>query len=349
MPNLISQLKEKFFIGSNTSEGFVNNTEEIISGIKKVYIIKGGPGTGKSTLMKKIAEEAAGKGFFPKLYYCSSDSSSLDAIVITEASVAIVDGTAPHQLDAKYPGAVEEIINLGEFLDSDELSKNSEQIRNLAERKKELFDSVYRYLSVCREIENEKNKILKRCVNIPKMQAAIARLKKKITGNQNSLILNRQISSLGMNGVTRFDTYESLCSELWLIKDSRHIGGIFLSTLLSELKALCCEIWVSQTPLLEIEAIYLPNCGIAITNSNDERKNSKIINTERFIISKEFSAKRTTLKFLFNLQKELYKKVNELFSEIKKIHFTLEEIYKSAMDFSFSEEISKEILEKIDK
>ena len=232
-----------------------------------------------------------------------------------------------------------------EFIISDEKKSDSAIISQVKELKKLVDENIITE----QEFSNEKNKILKRCVNIPKMQAAIARLKKKITGNQNSLILNRQISSLGMNGVTRFDTYESLCSELWLIKDSRHIGGIFLSTLLSELKALCCEIWVSQTPLLEIEAIYLPNCGIAITNSNDERKNSKIINTERFIISKEFSAKRTTLKFLFNLQKELYKKVNELFSEIKKIHFTLEEIYKSAMDFSFSEEISKEILEKIDK
>lgn len=48
-------------------------------------------------------------------YYCSSDTSSLDGIVLKHSGTAILDGTSPHTTDPAYPGAVEEIINMGDF------------------------------------------------------------------------------------------------------------------------------------------------------------------------------------------------------------------------------------------
>lgn len=349
MPKLLSQAREKYFIGSNTSAGFINYTDEIISGIKKVFIIKGGPGTGKSTLMKRIAEKYHKDGYIPELYYCSSDSSSLDAVVFRGLSFAIVDGTSPHILNAKFPGAVEEIINLGEFLDCEKLSEGSGEIIDLVQRKKELYDSVYRYLSVCREIQNEKNKILKKCVDFEKMKAAISRLRKRLTEEGNSQVLNRQITSLGMNGITKFDTYGALCSEAWLVKDQKGISGIFFDALLSELKLGSYEIWTSKTPLLEIEALYFTGSKVAIVKDIESRENCKIINTERFIIKSEYSSKRAGIRFLSALQKELFERINELFSEIKEIHFSLEEIYGKAIDFTSFDDIFEKVCKKTSK
>ena len=41
------------FLSANTTKGFVSLYGDFLKG-KKQYIIKGGPGTGKSTLMKNI-------------------------------------------------------------------------------------------------------------------------------------------------------------------------------------------------------------------------------------------------------------------------------------------------------
>ena len=72
----------EFFAAANTEEGFYSIFESVFppSALDKIFIIKGGPGTGKSTLMRQIAEYACGRGYSPELYYCSSDTSSLDGI-----------------------------------------------------------------------------------------------------------------------------------------------------------------------------------------------------------------------------------------------------------------------------
>ena len=48
-------------------------------------------------------------------HWCSSDDHSLDGIVMSKHGIGIVDGTAPHVIDAAYPGAVDEVLNLGQF------------------------------------------------------------------------------------------------------------------------------------------------------------------------------------------------------------------------------------------
>lgn len=49
----------RMFAGANTSEGFVNFFGEILAAnTNRVFIIKGGPGVGKSTFMKKTGQGA---------------------------------------------------------------------------------------------------------------------------------------------------------------------------------------------------------------------------------------------------------------------------------------------------
>lgn len=62
-------------------------------------------------------------GYNLEYMHCSSDSESLDGIVIPAKKVALLDGTAPHVVDPKNPGAVDEIINLGDFWDEEGIRK----------------------------------------------------------------------------------------------------------------------------------------------------------------------------------------------------------------------------------
>ena len=51
-------LAKRYFAAANSAYGFHNSFCEIFSPdkLQRVYIIKGGPGTGKSYLMKNIAK-----------------------------------------------------------------------------------------------------------------------------------------------------------------------------------------------------------------------------------------------------------------------------------------------------
>ncbi|MBC8546753.1 hypothetical protein H8711_07370 [Clostridiaceae bacterium NSJ-31] len=88
----------EFFLGANTPQGFVSRFDQLADpedGWRK-FVIKGGPGTGKSSLMKKLAAELSGRCDRMELIHCSSDVDSLDAVIVHNIKASIADGTPPH-------------------------------------------------------------------------------------------------------------------------------------------------------------------------------------------------------------------------------------------------------------
>ncbi|MBQ8267623.1 MAG: hypothetical protein IJZ21_04485, partial [Clostridia bacterium] len=120
----------KYFLGANSAEGFVSHFGDSFDSLNgwRGIIIKGGPGTGKSSFMKYIVAKAVDAGYDVELCPCSSDPDSLDGIIIKEIKTVVLDGTSPHVAEPVYPGASEEIINLGEFWNSEKLRAAADQI-----------------------------------------------------------------------------------------------------------------------------------------------------------------------------------------------------------------------------
>ncbi|AOT68579.1 ATPase [Geosporobacter ferrireducens] len=87
---------KRVFPGGNTAKGFYSYYDNIIGKeANQLFIIKGGPGVGKSSFMKKIGYEMIEKGYDVEFHQCSSDNGSLDGVVVPALKVAIIDGTAP--------------------------------------------------------------------------------------------------------------------------------------------------------------------------------------------------------------------------------------------------------------
>lgn len=119
----------KIFPGAVTANGFFSYYNYIIeSDAQHIFVIKGGPGVGKSTFMKKIGESMLTHGYDIEYHCCSSDNDSIDGIVVPALGIALLDGTAPHVVDPKNPGAVDEIINLGEFWDEKKMKQAKREI-----------------------------------------------------------------------------------------------------------------------------------------------------------------------------------------------------------------------------
>ena len=139
---MIEQPKQKtkrYYAAANSYKGFISFFDKVFDSkeFDRIYILKGGPGTGKSSFMKKIATNFCDQECETDEIYCSSDPKSLDGIIIKKESrrIAIIDGTAPHERDAVIPGAIDEIINLGEGWDSRWLIAKRNKICELTEEK----------------------------------------------------------------------------------------------------------------------------------------------------------------------------------------------------------------------
>lgn len=88
----------QYFLGANAPGGFYSLYDQLIAPetARAVYILKGGPGCGKSTLMRTVSDMVCAAGEQAEYILCSGDPDSLDAVVFPRLKVALVDGTAPH-------------------------------------------------------------------------------------------------------------------------------------------------------------------------------------------------------------------------------------------------------------
>ena len=130
---------ERYFLGSNTHSGFAGFYDGVTDNINRVYLLKGGAGTGKSSLMKKVLKRGVELGYCCESWHCSGDPNSLDGVYIKDIDVAVIDATSPHAVEPKIPAVKDDIVNLLEYVDKDKLYKHREAIENCQNAKKSVI------------------------------------------------------------------------------------------------------------------------------------------------------------------------------------------------------------------
>lgn len=157
--SLPGTLTDRFF-GSATIYGSRDYVDNITEGTKR-YLIKGKPGTGKSTFMKKLAQEAFDRGFSVERYHCSFDPNSLDMIVIRELSLSLFDATAPHEyFPTRNKDEILDLYELSSLRDTDsdfkceldDISKRYKNAINMA------IKSIIAANEACTAAENDYRK-----------------------------------------------------------------------------------------------------------------------------------------------------------------------------------------------
>lgn len=353
-------MQHKYFAASNSAEGFKNYYPEVFARADYIYIIKGGPGTGKSSLMKKYALRAEAKGHICEYYYCSSDPSSLDGVLMIGKgiTVGILDGTAPHVSEPRFPGAREEIINLGQFWNSDLLKKQKKEIIALSERKSAEYKAAYTFLRSVGNLRAVNDGLIEEALDRDKMTAAVIRLLKDLpTGKMQ--YLPAILDSVSMNGRINFDTFSQNAEQLYVVNEFYGVGQIFLDEVFKELHNKNISARVSFDPISpeHIDGIFLENEKISfVTARNTPSENKETlpenkemtfegkkspredkeiirINTKRFVDMEILRDVRSELRYTAHLAQSSLDGALHSLSKAKIYHFLLEDIYGKAMDW----------------
>lgn len=347
----------KYFASINSAKGFQSYFSDIFPTInfERIYVLKGGPGTGKSGIMKKIADAEIKRGHEVETFLCSSDPHSLDGIILTDEKIAILDGTPPHVYEPEFPGIVENIINLGDFWDESILCKYKNEIQDLLTKKKRMYQRSYGFLSACGKIGDEILRYASRQIHKEKMcknlKIQTSYFFKSQRASQECI---RNISTICNHGIVYLDTFEKLSEKIWIIEDHLYTAHLYLSNLLELAKANNQDYTVSFSPMFPSlpNALYFPKSkacfviGKRIYEDEVADKEYHYINMKRFLNTDQIKNSKEKLKFAQKCINELLEGAVDSLREAANIHQKIEKYYTSAMDFQKVDETTDEILNK---
>lgn len=350
------EAKKEFFAAANSGKGFVSFYSQVFEGkeIERRYLIKGGPGTGKSTFMRKLAQRAEENGFCVEYYRCSSDPSSLDAIII-EGRVAVLDATSPHCVEAELVGARDEIINLGAFWDSEALGRRLDDIRQLSKRKKESYAKAYRFLDAAMQVDEASRELIYPYVNKERLRKVAKRLLSKIPDGIEFDMKVRICDSMGMSGRIRLDTYEKNANTVYMVKDCYKSGSLLLAMLADEAVRKGNKISVSYYPINTAypDALLFEESGVAFVlwdGKSEPREDAIYINMKRFV---QLAGDKKQIKCEYKSNCRLFDglvvSAQNALETAGEFHFGLEQLYKKHMDFDAQDCFLNDFCDKLIK
>ncbi len=298
----------QFFLAANSGRGFVSRYAGFPGEGAFLHILKGGPGTGKSSFLKRIRTEAAAQGLDTESILCSGDPDSLDGLLIPALSLAWADGTAPHVLEPGAFGVDADYVNLGRFCRPlDEAARTRAGELNRAYKAR--YRDAYALLRAALALDEAGSR--------PATEAELAAAEETVrryldshpaeSGKKGSREL-RFLSAISCRGLLRLDaTEEMLCKQMLPLP-----GGpatMERAAVLAEargLRVICCPRPLNPD---ELEAVLLPEAGLGFFAPGVESPES-------------------------GLRDAALRRATEYLREAKRLHDELEAVYRPFVDFT---------------
>ena len=334
-----------FFLGANSGSGFRSLFPAFCrrEDLYDLVILKGGPGSGKSTLMRRIGQAMEEREEPVVYFHCSGDPDSLDGVYLPSARTALVDGTAPHICEPRYPAAVDRYVNMGEFYDIPRAKQNREEAVSCTDACSAAYRRSYRALAAARQVEAgaealagegfDTGKLLRRTAGI------IAReLRVKGSGAEQETYF---LGSLTCRGpLWRFDTVQALCPRIYQLQDSFGLAAPMLERVRQTAaeKRLRCIVCPDPEAPERIAHLLLPEPGVAFVTSKEGMTYTgptwRRIRVDAMIDPDHLRRSKGRLRFARQMIHALREEGVSALAEAKTHHDRLEAVYRPHVDFA---------------
>ncbi len=345
--------KRRAFLGANTPSGFISKFDQLadVNEGWRLFIVKGGPGSGKSTLIRRVAAGLENAGVDAEYIHCSSDVDSLDGAIFPAIKCAVADGTPPHALEPRYPGAFESLVCLNDCWDERSLSAAREQIIALSADISACHRRCCRYLAASALLQNEIYQLAASFTDAAKIERCakgifsreFPRRQKRDAGREQL----RFLSAVTNKGRVFFDeTVRALCDNIYVIDDE---WGVSSRLLLIKLRALALysgfdavSSYCPLSPYDRLEHLIIPELRLGFFTRNsrhvfDPRElpglSVHVIHAARFTDMEALRRKRQRIAFTSKMSERLIVEAEEQLALAKRLHDELEKHYIAATDF----------------
>ncbi len=292
-----------FFLGALTPTGFAGYYSQLVrDNASHVVLLKGSPGCGKSTLIKRIANYLYESGEDVELIHCAQDPESLDSVICKNRKFIIADATSPHTLEPEYPIAFEQILPLYYCIDAISMQKHRKEIIELFNKYTFLTERSTRYLAAAGSLLQDTARTAQAFTNTAKIHELAKVLCKKYIPNCNNVDIihhdkdenaettkhtfttkqfvqtnlqedTRILSAITHEGLVCYeDTVLKMANNIIIVEDcfgyasKCMLYAIRQDALSKGHKIITC--YCSMSPYDKIEHIIIPSLGLAFITSN---------------------------------------------------------------------------------
>lgn len=348
------------FLGALTPYGFTGYFDELsrLDSENRTYIIKGGPGCGKSSMMKRIGEKLEAEGNDIEYIHCSSDPQSLDGVICERLGFALADGTSPHVLEPALPAARQSVLSLYDCIDEAALTEVRAALTELTAKNKRCFERAGRFISASASLYSDLQRTAEGFLLNSKLERYVKNLSERVFPSKSEAELfekNRFLTAATPDGIVSF-ARENLatCTYRYILKDR---FGAFahktLGLLREEAKkrgipAIVCRSFLS--PYDRLEALFFPSLSLCFIVSGFlsplSGEGCRVIHGSRFYDSDALRTRANRLAFCKKTVLSLLTQGCEILYEARAVHGDIEAYFKDNFDFERLHEREEDLLTK---
>lgn len=349
-------MQTSYFLGGSTPNGYVTDFWRENAKMYGYFLI-GGPGTGKSTLMKIIA--AAFQDEHVSVYHCASDPNSLDAVVLEERCIYIADATAPHEHGVTLPYISGQTVDLAALLDASliaDYSTEAEKFQSENQKAHQHAKQCMKTLSALTEIIRN---IGKEALISDKIEMYADRLAKRLFSREltEHSVYNqsfRQLSAFTPQGrITYIPNHARI---LCLQDDWRYASEILMQKLANYAAKRAISMEISKDLLQSdypIQHLYFPALQLILISGKQidasESENTATIRLSRFYDVEQIRKHRNLAKFCIKTVKDSESQVTQYLNEALEWHNQLESVYRRGQQINRLNSLTDQIILQIKK
>lgn len=349
----------RFFFGANTPSGFIGFHKTDLYDPRNgwvAFLIKSGAGTGKATFMRRVLAELTAKGLEAETIYCSSDPSSLDAVVFRDIRLCVMDATAPHVLEPYAYGECEQLVPFGCCLQTDVTLAQTNEWFNAADACAAAHARSCRFLAAAGSLLDNNRLLAQNALDEQKTDAAATKLAaKECTGRGIPCEIRRFLSAVTPDGYVFFkETAAALCPKLYVLEDEYGaVSARFMATMRERLLQAGNEIVSCFSPLSKNvpSHILLPSCGVGFLTSNSRETVDfpvyRRLHASRFTNNDGLREKKQQLRFNRRAATEMLSEAVQCAADAKTHHDCMEALHVTAMDWDKWQAIADEAMATI--
>ncbi len=336
----------RFFLGANSEQGFYS----LYDGFARpedgvfLYVLKGGPGCGKSSFMKRIGARADCEGLDVEYIHCSGDPESLDAVYIPALGVAYADGTSPHVLDPPYPAAGGAYLDLGSFYDIDNLKPRLAEIMALNRRYKGKYKESYALLSSAGSVAvRPLPELMTRDVDSSvrrRARSLIGRELDRVSASGTGRIDKRFLSAISCQGSVFFDaTIYEIAPRVCVLDNDLGFAQAYLDECVKAAHERGYDMIVCPDCLTpeKTQAVLIPEAGLALLESGRRSRWTgevyRHVRLDAMADTQALSQLRPAMRTAEKLRAAIIAEAEKKLAAAKALHDEVEAVYNPHVDF----------------